>query len=47
VFDFDRKPRPPSLGRHVRATNDFWDWPQTFPGWPESLDPEDPKIRYP
>ena len=47
VFDFDRKPRPPSPGRHVRATNDFWDWPETFPGWPPSLDPEDPKIRYP
>ena len=47
VFDFDRKPRPPKPRGHVRATNDFWDWPETFPGWPETLDPEDPKIRYP
>ena len=30
VFDFDRRPRPPSPGRHVRATNDFWDWPDVF-----------------
>jgi phospholipase C len=47
VFDFDRKPRAPRPRGHVKATNDFWDWPETFPGWPETLDPEDPKIRYP
>jgi hypothetical protein len=47
VFDFDRKPRPPRPREHVRATNRFWDWPETFPGWPRSIDPEDPKIRYP
>ena len=47
VFDFRRRPRGPDPRSKVRATNQFWDWPQDFPGWPKGIDPEDPKIRYP
>jgi phospholipase C len=47
VFDFDRKPRPPEPLPHVPATNDFWDWPESFEEWPDDLDPEPPMIRYP
>ncbi len=46
VFDFKGKPRPPDPLPHVPATNRFWDFPQTFPGW-HGLEPEDPKIHYP
>lgn len=47
VFDFLGAPRPPDPRPHVRATNDFWDWPEEFRGWPAHLDPEAPAIRYP
>jgi hypothetical protein len=47
VFDFDRGPRPPEPLPHVAATNDFWDWPETFDEWPAGLEPEPPMIRYP
>ena len=47
VFDFDSKPRPPEPRSHVRATNDFWDWPEHFPAWPTGIHPEEPAIRYP
>jgi phospholipase C len=47
VFDFDGRPRPPDPRPHVHATNDFWDWPEHFPGWPAGLTPEEPTIRYP
>jgi phospholipase C len=47
VFDFDRRARPPAPLPKVRATNDFWDWPEDFRGWPEAIDPEPPAIRYP
>jgi hypothetical protein len=45
------RPRPPATSAapaaDVRATKDFYEWPETFPGWPSTIDPEDPKIRYP
>ncbi|MEX2202671.1 MAG: alkaline phosphatase family protein [Actinomycetota bacterium] len=47
VFDFRGAPRPPDPRPHVKATNDFWDWPEEFRGWPVHLDPEAPAIRYP
>jgi phospholipase C len=47
VFDFDRPPRRPEPLGHVAATNEFWDWPDDFPAWPDHLQPEDPRIRYP
>ena len=47
VFDFDEKPRPPDPLPHVQATNDFWDFPESFPGWPDGVQPDDPHIRYP
>ncbi len=47
AFDFSRNPRPPDPRSPVKATNDFWDWPEHFPGWPQGLEPEEPKIRYP
>ena len=47
VFDFDAKPRRPHPLPHVQATNDFWDFPESFAGWPDGVRPEDPHIRYP
>jgi len=47
VFDFDRRPRPPTPRSKVPATNDFWDWPEDFAEWPAELDPDEPGIRYP
>jgi phospholipase C len=47
VFDFQSRPRAPEPKRHVRATNDFWDWPESFPGWPAGIEPDEPQIRYP
>jgi phospholipase C len=47
VFDFRSKPRAPEPKQHVRATNDFWDWPESFPGWPAGIEPDEPQIRYP
>jgi len=47
VFDFQTTARPPDPRPHVRATNDFWDWPEDFAAWPDHLDPVAPAIRYP
>ena len=47
AFDFKKKPRPPDPQPKVRATNRFYDFPEDFPTWPDELDPEPPKIRYP
>jgi phospholipase C len=47
VFDFDRPPRPPEPLPTIEATGDFWDFPESFPGWPAGLEPEDPKVHYP
>lgn len=47
VFDFSQEPRPADPRPRVRATNEFWDWPEHFPGWPAGLEPEPPRIRYP
>jgi hypothetical protein len=47
VFDFKGKPRPPDPQPKVRATNEFHQFPTDFPGWPDELNPEPPKIRYP
>jgi phospholipase C len=47
VFDFRSKGRPPAPKPHVRATNDFWDWPESFPGWPVGIEPDEPEIRFP
>jgi phospholipase C len=47
VFDFAGRPRPPAPRSKVRATNDFWDFPDDFAEWPAEISPEDPRIRYP
>jgi phospholipase C len=47
AFDFDRPPRHPAPRSKVRATNDFWDWPEDYAEWPDVLDPVAPAIRYP
>jgi hypothetical protein len=47
VFDFKGKPRPPDPLPKVKATNKFHEFPLEFPEWPDELDPEPPKIRYP
>jgi phospholipase C len=47
VFDFDGRPRGPDPRPHVRATHEFWDWPERSPDWPKHLRPEGPGVRYP
>ena len=47
IFDFSTKPRKPSPGRKVQATNAYHDFPENFPEWPPELEPEPPKIRFP
>jgi phospholipase C len=47
VFDFERPPRQPSIHPRIRATNRFWDLPETFPGWPPGVDPQSPRITPP
>ena len=47
VFDFGKPPRKPSPGSKVRATNKFYDFPMDYEGWPEGIEPLEPKIRYP
>ncbi len=47
VFDFQQGPRPPDPRPRIKATNRFYDFPENFPEWPEELNPEPPKIRYP
>jgi phospholipase C len=47
IFDFDQKPRPPDPGPKVKATSKFHVFPENFPEWPDELDPQPPKIRFP